>query len=342
MRQRARTDVSIVADVAAIASTPGTASQRAQALLDSLRQVVAFDAAHIALRNPERRRQPPAVRRGYPDTVRRYLDSTAFVDDLERLGLHRDRTPMRAVDSPVPLADLAVWADYLRPAGFGEAVGVPLHTWDGRYLGVLGMHTETAKPASQTSLRLLATLAPHVAHAVDPLRTVAALTSIVADATAGVVLTRAGNTVALPGLGHNRLLTTGSALLDEVAARYNAGDRSATFLVPDRGGDQSPYLRVTVLACRDEPPHHLAAVALLSQPGDLRQLTWRELTALGMFIHGWQPRHVARHLQISAHSVITAAEAAQVKLGAPSRAAAVIVAAALGLYLPPSLASDHR
>jgi hypothetical protein len=60
--------------------------------------------------------------------------------------MHRVERPMRARDSPVPLADITAWADVLQPAGFGEAIGVPLRTSDGRYLGVLGMHTGPPYP----------------------------------------------------------------------------------------------------------------------------------------------------------------------------------------------------
>jgi hypothetical protein len=250
---------------------------------------------------------------------------------------------MRAIDSPVPLTEHPPWAEYFEPAGFGEAIGVPLHTWDGRYLGVLGMHTETTTPASEPAIALLGALAPLVAHAVDPIRIITVLASMVADATAGVVLTHAGTVLPLPGAPPHRLLAAGSPALVEAYAGQAAGAVHATFLAVDRDRDgRSEYRKVTVLACRDQPPHHLASVVLLAPAGDLHGLTHGELTVLGMFIHDWDHRRIAATLQIPAHAVLATTEAVRAKLAAPTRDAAILAALTQGLYLPPSPARARQ
>jgi hypothetical protein len=325
-------------DVAAVAVAPATITQRAEALLAPLRRVHAFDAAHIALLDPERRVQPPVVRRGYPTRFGEYLDSSAMVDDLEMFGLHRDRGPMRAVDSPVPLGDLPVWTEWTQPAGFGEAVGVPLHTADGRYLGVLGMHTNTSTPASEAVCDRLAALAPLIAHAVDPMRSIAALACLVTEAAAGVVLTRGGDTRRLGGLRTHRLLVPGSPLLIEAANRHAAGDAHATFLAPDNCsyGPRS-YQKVTMLRCPKQPPYHLTTIVLLSRPLDLVGLTHQELIVLGALIQGWDHGRIVATVGMSRQAIIEAVEKARLKLGAPTRDSALIRSADRGLYIPPAL-----
>jgi DNA-binding CsgD family transcriptional regulator len=329
--------------VSAIATAPASITSRAHTLLEVLHQVVAFDAAHITLLDPERRIQPSLARFGYPDRMHRYLNSPNLVDDLELLGLHRDRPPMRFKDSPVPLPELPVWMEWIRPSGFNEGVGVTLRTPDGRYLGVLGMHTYTSKAVDDVTVALLGWLAPVIAHAVDPLRAITGLASLIGDATAGLILTRAGNAMPLPGLPPHPLLAPGSRLLRAAAAAHAAGGMCSSFLAPDprRDGPEC-FQRITTLACSAQPPHYLNAVVLVSPPGDLHGLTRRELTVLGMLIEDWDRRRIAAALRIPAHVVFTVADCARAKLGAPNRAAAVVRASGFGLYLPPALALGRR
>ncbi|MEV4347052.1 hypothetical protein AB0J83_21560 [Actinoplanes sp. NPDC049596] len=59
------------------------------------------------------------------------------------------------------------------PAGYGDGFGVGLFTADGRFLGTLIANSESAR-LSDDNRMLLHRLVPLIAHAVDPLRTVAA------------------------------------------------------------------------------------------------------------------------------------------------------------------------
>lgn len=331
------TDVQVAVEISRIAATPDSLTVRAEALLEPLSRLVAFDAAQITLLDPERRCQSALVRCGFPDRVRRYMDGDAFVEDLERIGLHRARLPVRVKDMPSP--EVPLWAEYIQPAGFREGLGVPLVTTDGRYLGQLAMITEAATPASDATCHLLAALAPLIAHAVDPMRTVSVLASMVKDAVAGVLLTRAGNTTPLPGMPDHRLLTPGGPVLEEVAALLSASDTHGRFLTAEA---PCRLLKVVFLACRALPPGHLRAVVLLCPAGNLRALTHRELSILGMLIAGWSGRRVAACLGLSMHAVITALEDIRTKFDAPTRAAAVLRAADQGLHLPPSQTRGDR
>lgn len=323
----------LVAEIAGVAIMPCGITTRAEALLESLGKLVRFDAAQITLLDPERQCQPALVRHGFPEQVRQYLDGPAFVGDLELIGLHRARLPVRVRDMPVPEA-VPLWIDHLRPAGFGEGVGVPLITSDGRYLGQLAMITESATPVGDATCDLLAVLAPFIAHAVDPMRSVSALASLVSGAVAAVVLTRAGNTVPLPGMPEHRILSPDSPVLDETAACLNAGHAYGAFLAPI---DAHRYLKVAFLACPALPPGHLRAVVLLGPTGGLHRLTYRELSVLGMLIAGWTHRRIGAHLRQPRCTVTDILEGVRTRLNAPTRDAAVLRAADQGLYLPPSL-----
>ncbi len=343
MSRRCADEKHVVAEVAEIAEMPGTGITRAEALLAPLHRLTRFDAARIALLDGARRHHPTLATRGYDDTIKQFLEGPEAIQDLELAGLLRSRRPLRMKDLSVRPSQLTTWSTYLLPAGFREGVALPLITADGRYLGVFGAATATARPLGDSACDLLQRLGPLIAHAVDPMRTVAALTSLVTDAVAGVVLTRAGEAVSLPGLSGHRLLTPGSPVLTEAAVCYADGDSRAEFLTPEPQGRTAPgYLKVTMLACPDEPPHDLTAVVVLRPPGDLRRLSHREMTMLGMVITGFTTARMAAELRISAVAVRAALEQARIKLGAPSCEAAVMRAADHGLYLPPAIALHRR
>jgi DNA-binding CsgD family transcriptional regulator len=183
-------------------------------------------------------------------------------------------------------------------------------------------------------------LSPLIADAVDPIRGFTTLATIVADATAGLIITHSGSTMPLCGLPTHPTLTTGSALLTEVTAGRTCRTDHVVFLVrDDRGGAAPGYHRVTTLTCPSHIPDQVATIVLLSPPGDLRRLTDQELTILGMLIHDWDPGRVAAELRLSRHDVAAAMRGICAKFDALDSGAAVVRAAGQGLYLPPALSN---
>jgi hypothetical protein len=333
----------IMAEVARIASTPGRIDQRAEWLLEPLHRVVPFHGAWISLLDPEAREQPPLVCHGYPDGLRRYMSGPAGVAELETLGTTRTAEATRLRDLSVPLEEVHSWTEYLAPAGFRGGLTAPLFTPDGRYLGVLGLHTHTETHPTVAARDLITRLAPTIAYAVDPMRSIATTVRIIHDAQAAIVLTRAGNTLPLPGLPTHRLLSPGSDVLTIAAERLTDGERHATFLCRRMaGGAADGHLRVTTLACPYQSPHHLAAVVAVSPPGDLRGLTWRELEILGLLVEDWPDRRIATARHLPPRNVAEAVERIQAKLGVPTRIMATLCAFRLGLYVPRSLHLDGR
>ena len=327
----------VAVEVAGIAATPSRIEERAAALLEPLRLVVPFQGVWFGLLDPERGAHVLLVDQGHDDRIRGWCTSPGAVAEVELLGLHRTRLPMRLCDVPVPPAQLRSWAEYLWPAGFRECLGVPLFASDGRHLGQLGLHTETAAHPTEAARDLIGALAPLLAHAVDPLRTVAAAAQLVGGASAGVVLTLAGRPLPLPGLPTHPLLREGSTVLT-VAARLAAGRPHAVFLCPQAVPHPGAgHLRVTVLGCPTQPPHHLVAAVVLAPPGDLRGLTHRELEVLGLLVEGWTNARISAALVVAPRTVAAHVEHVLAKMGAGSRALAAVRALGQGLYVPPEL-----
>jgi DNA-binding CsgD family transcriptional regulator len=330
----ARGGLDVALEIGRIASAPGTAEQRAEALWEPLRRLVPFQAACLRLIDTVDNAPPRLMSVGYDEAFKRYVVSPDHTPEIELIGLHRSRQPMRVQDMPVPREEIRSYAEYLAPAGFREGLGVALFTPDGRYLGVLGLSTEDPKHPTEAARDLIGMLSPLIANAVDPLRSIAEAALMVRDAVAGVVLIRGGELMPLAGLPDHPMLVTGSAGL--AAAERIARDLIyGSFLCPQEEPEGTEgYLRLTVLANRPEFPDQWAAVVLVSPPGDVRGLTRREMQIVGLLIEGWSNVRIATELFIAERTVATHVEHILAKFGAPSRTLAAARALRLGLYIP--------
>jgi hypothetical protein len=146
-------------EVAQVASAPGRIDQRAEAMLEPLHRIVPYQGVWISLLDPERREQPPLVSHGYPDALNRYMRGPAGVAEIELLGLNRSSGTTRLRDLPVPLEEVPSWAEYLAPAGFRGGLAAALFTPDGRYLGMLGLNTDTPAHPTEAARDLIDLLA---------------------------------------------------------------------------------------------------------------------------------------------------------------------------------------
>jgi DNA-binding CsgD family transcriptional regulator len=327
----------IAVEIAAIASAPATIAERAEAVLHTLRRAVPIEAAQIALVNLDRREVVLLAVHGYDDAVRAYSTSPEVVDEFELLGLQRPGPPMRLSDLPVPLSEVRGWTEYLAPAGFHGGLCVGLGAPGGRHIGILALNTDTEVHPTVAARDLIGVLAPMITQAVDPLRSIAAGARLVHDARAGIVLTRAGEVLPLPGLPTDPLLDEGSAVLT-LATHLARKVVHASFLCPHPpGADEPGHVRITLVACVPEPPHYLTAAVVVSPPGDLRGLTPRELQLLGLLIEGWPNRRIAGVLMIAERTVAAHIEHILAKLGAGTRSLAAVRALNHGTYVPRAL-----
>ncbi|MEV6596491.1 LuxR C-terminal-related transcriptional regulator [Actinoplanes sp. NPDC051346] len=328
----------MVAEIAGIAAIPGTITDRARALLEPLRRITHYDGAFITLFDAEQRRHVPLARQGF-DAAQSYLDSPALVTDLERLDLHGSRRPLRVSDlAPLP-NELPLWADYLYPAGFREGLGSGLFTADGRFLGLFTVNTADPRPASEDTCALLHLVMPLIAHAVDPLRNLTVLASLVTDAIAGVVVSHGGGTTVLPGLPEHALLAPGRPVVLAALVRLANRQVRTAFLCRNDDSDPSapPLLRVTALACPPQPANRLRMVVLLSPPPSLNGLTTRELQVLGLLVEGRSNAHIAATLHVTTRTAVGHIDHIMVKLETSSRAVAAMRAQRQGLFIPAEL-----
>jgi hypothetical protein len=80
----------------------------------------------------------------------------------------------------------------VEPAGFRDGVSTGLFTPEGRYLGLLALHTRAADQVSDAARDLLGVHATPSASAVDPLRSLSTIAGIVHQTAAGIVLAPSG------------------------------------------------------------------------------------------------------------------------------------------------------
>jgi DNA-binding CsgD family transcriptional regulator len=326
--------LSIAIEIGRIASAPGSPEERAGRLLESLRRLVPWRAASVVMLDPLARQQTPLVLVGYDEATRRYMATPEWVDEIELLGLDRERRPMRVKDLPVPRERVRGWAEYLEPAGFKEGLALGLFTSDGRYLGVLALGTSDPDHPTAAARDLIGVLGPVIANAVDPLRSIMVVARMVHGAQAGVALTRGGDVLPLPGLPTHPLLAPGSDAL-AAAERLSHHNVCGSFLYPVPNGDSDEsHLRLTVLACPPQAPYQLTAVVAVSPPGDLNGLTRRELQIAGLLLEGWPNQRIAADLFIAERTVATHVEHILAKFNAPTRALAAVRAMQYGLYVP--------
>ncbi|HEV7870105.1 MAG TPA: LuxR C-terminal-related transcriptional regulator [Modestobacter sp.] len=330
--------MAILTEVSGIAAAPGGLAERAEALLAQVERVLPFEAGTIALLPAGQRVYQTLSRHGFDDHVNAYYDGPRFFQDVELAGLRRSPLPQRVVDLPVPPAEIPLWGEYLLPAGFHEGFGVGLFTPDRRYLGLLGAAIERATPPDPDTINLIGLLAPQIATAVDPLRSLSTIAAMVHAAIAGVVLAPSGAVLPLAGLPDHRLLTLGSGVLAAAAAQLADGGPHAAFLAPlPSGAGAETHARITVLATPTMLQVFATAIVLVSPAGELHGLSHRELEVLGLLVTGASNERIAGTLRITRRTVEAHVDHVRGKLDAPSRTAAAARALRLGLFVPSPL-----
>jgi DNA-binding CsgD family transcriptional regulator len=328
-------DAVVGLELAEVAVSSEPIEVRAQALLDTLRCVMPFDGAWLALTDPHLPLYATLASADLAEPTVTFLAGPQHARDIEIAGADRDGPPMSPSDLPYPAVEMASWAECLIPAGYHEGLGVALFAPGGRHVGFLALLAGSREPPSQQVRRSLGRLTPVLAHGVDPMRSLAAAGRLVHGASAGVVLHEDGWTERLPGLHSDALLAADSPALAAAREALAAGRRYVVFLWP-REGRHAPqgHVRITVLAVTEDVPAYLTGLVLLSPPGDLRGLTPRELEVLGLLIDGLSNAAISRALAVAQRTVAAHLEHILAKLSAPSRTLAAVRAEREGLYVP--------
>ena len=171
------------------------------------------------------------------------------------------------------------------------------------------MHTDTPAHPTDAARDVIGALAPTLGHALDPMRSIMAGARLVRGATAGVVLTRAGRALPLPGLPAAPLLAAG-------------------------------HVRITALGCAAIPPHHLAAAVVVAPPPHLQGLTPLQLQILGLLVEDWTNDRIAVALGVTPRAVAGHRQRIRAALGAATRDVVTLRAHREGLYVPASFLDE--
>ena len=233
--------------------------------------------------------------------------------------------------------DLPKWAEGPVPADSREGLGVPLFEPGGPYLGMLTLMFATPQQPPRALRDGLVRLAPLIARAVSPMRSLIATASLVQGAAYGAVVFADGTTYPLPGLGGHPLLASGSPVVDIARQTLLAGQVYRSFMWPLTDALGSPgHARMTILASTEGPAFVLGT--LLITPGaDCEGLTRRELEVLGLVVNGLSNQQMARRLRVTPRTVAAHVEHLLQKLDVPTRTSAAVPAERHGCYVPQPL-----
>jgi hypothetical protein len=323
-------------------ASSATVEERAAEVLRQLGRILSFDAGWLAVRDPERRRHVPLATTGAAEPLRNYFGRPDADEELDRLGLNRHRPPMLASDITAPLSEVRAWADHLLPAGFREGLAAPLFTTAGRHVGFLSLLSADPWRPGEADRRVVAAVTTVIADDLDRTRDVAESARIVESATAGVVLTRGGEVLPLPGLRGDRQLAPGSPIL-RVAARELADSGSyLSFLAPTPGTDPEQLVRVVAIDVARPDLDHLTAAVLLCSPGDLRGLTPLDLRVLGLLVEGVTDVPTLAHsLHVGPDLVVDSVGRSLVALRTSDLTAATVRALRGGMRIPPGVTAAN-
>ncbi|MFC4070490.1 LuxR C-terminal-related transcriptional regulator [Actinoplanes subglobosus] len=302
---------------------------------DPMRRLVPFAAAWIGLLDTDQRRYTTVSSVGHDPVSRAYMESEELTELRKKLGLLQGCRPLRLQDAPPHTVELPCWSEHWWPTGFREGVAVPLVTPDGRHLGLLGLHTDTASQPTVEARDALGAIAHTITAVLDPMNSLAGLARLIHGATAAAAVDCRGAVTPLPGMAIDSLLTRCPDVVSTAVDGLTDRVRYMAFLYPVAADDgPEHYVRVTGLACPPGRSDDLAGLVVTSPPDDLCALTLRELVVLGLVIEGHANQGIADRLFITARTVAAHLEHIRTKLRAPTRTAAAVLAMRRGLYIP--------
>jgi len=121
-----------------------------------------------------------------------YLDRPSVGREIQLAGINRRLPPFSLAQLPVSADGLPTWYECLTPAGFHEALGMPLFEAGGPYLGMLTLLFASGDRPSDAMRDRLSQFSPVIARGVSPMRSMLTTARIVQGATAGAVLNEDG------------------------------------------------------------------------------------------------------------------------------------------------------
>lgn len=328
-----------IAEIVDIAASTVPLLERARGLVESLNRWLPVEATWLTLSDPESHVYATVGSTGLERLVLDYLGRPTVAGEAQLAELNKDCPPVAVTELPVPFEDLPTWAECLIPAGFRDGLAVPLVEPGGPYLGMLSLLYSSTEPPWGGLRDSVGQLAPLMARAVSPLRSLLATARLVQGATAGVILLRDGTSYALPGLESHPSLVH-SLVLDLARQTLLAGEVYRSFMWPAQdGAGFGHHARITILAATDVPAFVLGTL-LLAPNGECRGLTPREMEVLGLIVDGRSNQQIATRLTVAPRTVAAHVERILHKLRVPTRTLAAVQAEREGCYIPAALSTQ--
>jgi DNA-binding CsgD family transcriptional regulator len=325
------------------ASSCRAVPERAQAFLETVRELVGYDGAWLAQADPMTSTCEALVGVDLGCTTASCLSGVNMARDIEVTGANRVQPPLTPSDLAFPAEELPTWAECLLPAGYREALGVSLFASGGRQVGFLFLLSADKAPSTRDARRRLHRVTPILGSGLDSMRFLQGTLRLVRGARTGIVLRTDGRTQPIPGMNEHGVSVDAPLLL--AAHRVLAeGDVYRSFLWPV-GGPHAPsgHVRVTIVGQTDDAPG-VAGVLVISEPPHCHGLTPREMEVLGLVIDGLSNREIATALVVTPRTVAAHVEHILVKLDAPTRTLAAVRGERQGCYVPdqrPAPVSAH-
>ncbi|MGS0684625.1 hypothetical protein ACVBEQ_05655 [Nakamurella sp. GG22] len=327
-------------ELAEVAASSATIHERAGEILAQLGRIVAFDVGWLAVRDPELRRHVPLATTGDAAPLRDYFGRPEADAEVEALGLNRLRPPILASEIPGPLSEVRAWGEHLLPAGLRQGLAVGLFTSGGRHIGFLGLLSADRAHPSHAERNVVAVCTTVIADGLDRTREIAETARAIQSAVAGVVLTRGGDVLPLPGLPDDGMLAPGSPILLVAADELARGGPHASFLVPAPSNDEVQLIRVTALDFTRPELDNLTAAVLLCPAGDLHGLRVLDLRVLGLLVDGITDiPTMGQALHVAGRAVSDSLDRSMAALGSDDLTSATLRGLRSGLRIPPGVSA---
>jgi DNA-binding CsgD family transcriptional regulator len=315
--------VAAICEISAAATSGAPVDERAEAIIERLRELIPIEAAAASAIDPVTGRQRLLVNAGYTPRLVDHVSSPAYhAEVVEPYALPRRGWPVRQRELGIDPLSLTCVSDYFQPEGLTEGLLSALVTKDGRHVGVLDISVSDERHPSDEACAVIGHLAPMLANLTDPLQSARTLAATLDREARAVAILPSGDAFVLHGE-----LAPDEALLEETVEAVVPARPTAAFLWPRSEGG---WHACRALRCRDG-----VTVLLVRDSPDVHRLTLRELEVLACVVEGRSNESIAQQLWITHRTARTHVEHILAKLEVATRAGAVARATREGLLLPP-------
>lgn len=198
-------------------------AEQAHEALSTIRSIIPYQAASIAVWDPLTQEHRTKVNDGYPEAVAAHLNGR-FVqsDELYRIMRTQDPLPLRWQDVPFDYRERHSARSVFIPAGFNEGTSVLLLSQDNRYTGILHVSVDSRRGITDEAVASLAWLQTLLSPIVDELGSWSRLVHRISPASSAIMIAASGAAVDMPDhewawLPHER-----DALVKSVLANWPA------------------------------------------------------------------------------------------------------------------------